>query len=127
MPRKPETNVCKKVEALNRRKALIDALITFITAHPDIASEATLQVLWGKTGLKFYDYALIIPGWNKGKIALRLAKSGSDWFDGTDSDAFYLMNRTVSKDVTNLSETQLDKLLERIYREANPDADEDED
>jgi hypothetical protein len=126
MPRKPETNVRKKVEALNRHKALIDALITFIAAHPDIASEATLQVLWGKTGLKFYDYAIIIPGWNKGKIALRLVKSGSDWFNSMDSDAVYRMNHTVSRNVMNLSEKQLDKLLDRIYWEANPDADQEE-
>jgi hypothetical protein len=127
MSLKPETNVRKKVEALTRHKALIDALITFITAHPDIASEATLQVLWGQTGLNFYDYAIIIPGWNKGKIGLRLVKSGSDWFNNMDPDAFYRMNHTVSKNVINLSEKQLAKLLERIYGEANPNADEEED
>lgn len=68
-----------------------------------------------------------MPQWNRGNIALRLVKSGSDWFNNMDSDAFYHMNHTVSKNVVNLSDKQPAKLLERIYREANPDADEDED
>src|SRR2546430_3463247 len=123
MKQNQKKSVRKKVKASTRHKALIDALITFITAHPGIASEATLQVLWGRTGLKFYDYATIIPGWNKGKIALRLVKSGSDWFNSMDCDAFYRINHTVSKNIMNLSEKQLAKLLDRIYWEANPDAD----
>jgi len=32
----------------------------------------------------------------------------------------------VAEDVSGMSDEQLDKLLDRMYREANPDADEEE-
>jgi hypothetical protein len=32
----------------------------------------------------------------------------------------------VSEDVINMSDEQLEELLDRVYREANPDADEDQ-
>jgi hypothetical protein len=43
-----------------------------------------------------------------------------------DSDANYRMERTVAEDVSGMSDRQLEKLLDKTYREANPDADEEE-
>jgi hypothetical protein len=83
----PETTVRKRVEALERRKALLDALITFVKAHPQLANESSLLALQnGGTGLKFPDYALIVPYFLDGKPALRLMKSGEDW-QNLDSEA----------------------------------------
>jgi hypothetical protein len=42
---KPELNVKKKVEALERRRAMLHALIAFVQAHPRIASKLTLGLL----------------------------------------------------------------------------------
>jgi hypothetical protein len=55
MPLKPQTSVKKKVAALERRKALLDALIAFVKTHPVVTSEAWLHPLRGKTGLKFLE------------------------------------------------------------------------
>jgi hypothetical protein len=79
---KPETNARKKVAALERRAAMLDALIDFLKAHPEITSDAVLHSLAGKTGLNFPDYALIVPNWKGGKAVLRLVKSGDDWITG---------------------------------------------
>jgi hypothetical protein len=47
---RPELAVKHKVKALERRKALIDALITYLQKHPDIAAASLLKPLNNKTG-----------------------------------------------------------------------------
>ena len=69
---RPEHNAKRKIQALERRKLLIDSLIAFMRTHPNISSEATLPPLRNRTGLYFYDIALIRPLRVKGKPVLRL-------------------------------------------------------
>ena len=121
---RPETSLRKKIEALERHKALADALITFIKARPDIAAESSLHQLHGKVGLSFPDYALIVPTWKAGKLTLRLVKSGEDWINTMESDEYDRMERIVAEDVSGMSGDELRTMLDRLYREANPDADE---
>lgn len=100
---------------------MLDALIRFVKAHPEVTSHAVLHPLAAKTGLNFPDYALIVPNWKNGKAMLRLVKSGDDWINTMDSDAYYQMERTIAEDVSDLSDRELEGLLDRMYREANPD------
>lgn len=132
MPLRPKIAVLKKVEVLERRKAMIDGLIKFMKKHPRITCEASVKGLdGGKNGLFFPDYALIVPYWNDGDIVLRLVKSGEDWTNNLDSEAYDKLERLVADDVSDVSDKELGKLLDGMYREANPDADgqeeEDED
>jgi hypothetical protein len=128
MPLKPRIAVRKKAEVLERRKVMIDALIKFMKKHPKITCDASVKGLeGGKNGLSFHDYALIVPYWNDGDIELRLVKSGEDWMNNLDSDAYQRLERLASDDVSDLTDAELEKLLDGMYREANPDAgDEDE-
>lgn len=125
MALKPETALRKKLEALGRHQAMLDALSAFIKGHPKLVSDYSIHQLHGKLGLKFSDYALIVPNWKSGKAVLTLVKSGDDWIN-MDSDAYYRMERTVAEDVSGMSDEQLENLLNKMYLEANPDADEDE-
>lgn len=101
---------------------MIDALIGFMNAHPSIACEANVKGLdGGKNGLSFPDYALIVPYWNGGEIQLRLLKSGEDW----DPAAHENLDRVVAEDVSGMTDSQLEHLLDGIFREANPN-DQDE-
>jgi hypothetical protein len=121
---KISTNARNKVEALQRRKALLDALIVFVKKHPEVAGEAVLQDFPGKTSLKFPEYALLLPRWKDGKAVLRLVKSGGDWINNLGFDAYLAMERLVKEDVMGISEQNLNGILDRLYREANPDDDE---
>src|SRR6266567_2370982 len=123
---KPDTSARKKVEALERRRAMLDALIRFVKAHPEVTSHAVLHPLAGKTGLNFPSYALIVPNWKDVKAVLRLVKSGEDWINSMDSDAYYHMERTIAEDVSGMSDKELEKLLDRMHQEANPDEEENE-
>ena len=105
---------------------MLDALIRFVKAHPEVTSHAVLHPLAGKTGLNFPSYALIVPNWKDDKAVLRLVKSGEDWINNMDSDAYYHMERTVAEDVSGMSDKELEKLLGRMYQEANPDEEENE-
>src|ERR1700677_1611920 len=99
-----ELNAKKKITALERQKALLDTLIAFIKAHPQIASQANLHPYSaGKIGLKFEEYALIVPNWKDGNAVLRLTKSGEDWINTMDADAYSNMERTVADDVSRVS------------------------
>jgi len=126
MPRNPETALRKKIETLERHRAMPEALIAFLRSHPHVAAESTIYQLHGKVGLNFPDYALIVPTWRGGKLSLRLVKSGEDWFGSMDADDFYRMEKVVIEDVTRIPDAELDEALDRLYQEANPDADEDE-
>lgn len=70
---RPETKAKRKIEALERRRALIDHLIEFIRTHPNAVDGADLHPLANRTGLR-YDYAVIRPLWdeNKNGVVLRL-------------------------------------------------------
>jgi hypothetical protein len=115
MPKRKNT-----VEVLERRKTVIDALIKFLKKHPKAAADAHVKGLdGGKNGLSFPDYALIVPYWNGGDIQLRLLKSGEDWMDES-------IDRLVSEDVSGVSAKEFEEMLDEMYREANPD-DDDED
>jgi hypothetical protein len=115
MPKRKNT-----VEVLERRKTVIDALIKFLKKHPKAAADAHVKGLdGGKNGLSFPDYALIVPYWNGGDIQLRLLKSGEDWMDES-------IDRLVSEDVSGVSDKEFEEMLDEMYREANPD-DDDED
>jgi hypothetical protein len=58
---KPDTALRKKLEALERHKAMMDTLATFLKAHPTIAAKCSIHQLYGKLGLKFDEYALVVP------------------------------------------------------------------
>lgn len=118
---KPELNAKKKVEALERRRAMLDALIAFIQAHPQITSEAVLHPLTGKTGLFFTEYALVVPRWKDGRPMLRLVKSGDAWLNSMDSDRYFKMERIVAEDVSGMSDEELERLLDGMYRQVSDD------
>lgn len=52
------------LEVLERRKAMIDALIKFLKKHPTAADAHVKGLDGGKNGLSFPDFALIVPYWN---------------------------------------------------------------
>ena len=56
-----------------------------------------------------------------------MVKSGEDWMNSMDGDDYYRMERRVANAVSKMSENKLEKLLDRLYRQANPDADDEED
>jgi hypothetical protein len=126
MALKPETALRKRLEALGRHQAMLDALSAFIKGHPKLVGDYSIHQLHGKLGLKFSDYALIVPNWKSSKAVLTLVKSGDDWINTMESDAYYRIERTVAEDVSGMSDEQLENLLDKMYREANPDVDEDE-
>jgi hypothetical protein len=80
----------------------------------------------GGTGLKFPDYALIVPYFLDGKPALRLMKSGDVW-PNLDSEAYEKLEREVAEDVSGISGRKIGALLEQMFRKANPDYEEEED
>jgi hypothetical protein len=114
---KPETALQKKLETLERHKP---------KTHPKIAAKCSIYPLQGKLGLKFDEYALVVPYVKKGGgFVLKLIKSGDDWRTKADSDD--LVERVASEDVSNTPEVELEKLLDSVNREINPDAEEEED
>jgi hypothetical protein len=122
---KPETALRKKLEALERQKTMLDAMGSFLKAHPQTASECSIHQLHGKLGLKFGEHALVVPYQKKsGGTVLKLFKSGEDWYNNFDADELY-GKRVVSEDVNWMTDEQLKELLDKVYREANPEEDEE--
>ena len=76
---RPELNAKRKIEALERRRALIDTLIEFVRTHPESASDGRLHALANRTGLR-YDYAVVRPIWEKDRVVLRLEKYLENWY-----------------------------------------------
>jgi hypothetical protein len=76
---RPELNAQRKILALERRRALVEALIHFIRTHPEAASEGRLVPLAHRTGLR-YDFAVIRPMWKNGRVVLRLENYLEEWF-----------------------------------------------
>jgi hypothetical protein len=129
---RPETKAKRKIEALERRRALIDHLIEFIRSHPNAVDEANLHPLANRTGLR-YDFAVIRPLWDKDKngVVLRLEKWLEDWYGQygeEDSDWMAIKkSRIVSDDVTDTPDGELCEMLETIHCELIPeDCEEDE-
>jgi hypothetical protein len=107
---------------LKRRKVLTDALITFIRTHPNVSSDAVLRPLRNRTGLYFYDIAIIRPLWVKDKVVLRLEKYTEDWaYRDPDYDQFDTSERMVCEDVSKMSEEDLVEIIEKLDRELHPD------
>jgi hypothetical protein len=125
MARQLSTNIRKKITAIERRKAMLDALIKFIIRHPRLTEESRVKHLQeGKTGLQFGDYALIVPHWKDERVVLRLFRSGEDWLNNLDEKAQDRLQRFVSEDISRTSNKELDRLLEKLFWEANPDYEE---
>jgi hypothetical protein len=124
VPQNPKIKAHKRIETLQHHKALIDALIRFIRAHPTIMGDAQIISLYGKHALAFPQYALIIPYWSLGNITLRLVKAGEDWGNVRGYDR---MEKVVADDISGTSDKRLHRLLDGMYREVNPDGDEDDD
>ena len=115
------TALQKKLETLERHKTMVDTLATFLKAHPTIAAECLIHQLHGKLGLKFDEYALVVPYVKKGGgFVLKLVKSGEDWLTDEPDE------RVASEDVSGMSDDELNQLLHSVYHEANPDAKEEE-
>ncbi|MBZ5524357.1 MAG: hypothetical protein LAP21_19140 [Acidobacteriia bacterium] len=77
---KPEANVKKKVQALERRKEQIDWLIAFLQSHPLVASEGTLHPLGYRLGSISPSMRSSRPLYGKnGQHLLRLEKYGEKW------------------------------------------------
>lgn len=114
------------IEILERRKAMIDALITFVSKHPNAAAGTLVKGLNdGKNGLSFPDYALIVPYWNNGDVQLRLLKSGEDWLFGPNSEAYEKLDKLVAKDVSDMTDHELEHLLNEMCQEANGEDESD--
>ena len=129
---RPEPKAKRKIEALERRRALIDHLIEFIRSHPNAVDGANLHPLANRTGLR-YDFAVIRPLWDKDKngVVLRLEKWLEDWYGQygeEDSDWMAIKkSRIVSEDVTDTPDGKLCEMLETIHCELIPeDCEEDE-
>jgi hypothetical protein len=119
---RPELNAQRKIMALERRRALIDALIDFIRTHPESASEGRLVPLAHRTGLR-YDFAVIRPLWKNGHVTLRLEKYLEEWYAIHPEDNLWMEvspNRIVRQDVTAMSDEELCELLDNVHHELIP-------
>jgi hypothetical protein len=126
MPLKPEAALRKRVKTLERHKATYDMMIDFLKTHPTIVTECSIHQLTGKLGLKFGEYALAVPYHTKGGgFTLRLIKSGEDWTNNHDSNEMF-GKRLAAEDITNMPDEELEKLLDSVRQEANPDGDFDD-
>ena len=125
----PELNAKKKIIALERRRALIDALIEFIRTHPASASLGYLHPLAHRTGLRYY-YAVIRPMWKDNKVVLRLEKYLEEWYVLHPEDYYWMgvsPNLIVREDVSGMTDEELVELLDEVHHELIPDDFEDED
>jgi hypothetical protein len=127
----PETKAKRKIEALERRRALIDHLIEFIRTHPNAVDGADLHPLANRTGLR-YDYAVIRPLWDKSNngVVLRLEKWLEDWEGQYGYDDVEWMGiskkRIVTEDVTAIPDEKLCQMLDDIHCELIPEDCEEE-
>jgi hypothetical protein len=127
---RPETKAKRKIEALERRRSLIDALIEFIRTHPLSVDGAHLHPLANRAGLR-YDYAVIRPLWVDDRVVLRLEKWLENWIELYPDD-FEPMgvskDRIACEDVTTVPDEKLVEMLDDIHYELIPeDFEEEED
>ena len=129
MPISPAANAKRKIDALERRRVLIEALIEFIRTHPLSVDGAHLHPLANRTGLR-YDYAVIRPLWDKDEVVLRLEKYLENWSELNPDDFEYMgvsAGRIVCEDVSQISDDKLLAMLEDLHYELIPeDFEEDE-
>ena len=119
---RPELNVKKKVQALERRKEELDALIAFVKNHPLTACECTLRPLNNRPGLYFADYAIIRPVHDGSKARLRLEKYAENWYAlHPEDDRFDFTRRTVIKDVSEMPDAALLEMLDEVHQEMIPE------
>ena len=78
-----------------------------------------------RTGLYFYDTAIIRPLWVKGKPVLRLEKYTETITSSEGYDPFDLDARMVCEDVSRMSETKLVRILNKLEKELHPDDDDE--
>ena len=125
---RPELNAKNKIKALERRKALLDALIEFIQTHPNVSSDFVIQPLHSKTGMLFLGVALIRPLWARDKVVLRLEKYPDDWLERypEGSDPEDASKRTVCEDVSHMPEHELELIIDKLHRELVPEDFEEE-
>jgi hypothetical protein len=116
MTLKPETALRKRLENVDRHLAMLKALRRFIKKHRKLVTRYSIHPLnWqGTIGLKFSDYALIVPHYTGGQAVLTLVKSGEAW-DGYEGE------RTVEDDVSEMSTKQVTKLLDDMHPDAHED------
>ena len=121
---RPEIKAKRKIEALERRRSLIDALIEFIRTHPSSVDGSKLIPLANRTGLR-YDFAVIRPLWAKGGVALRLEKWLEEWYElhPEDFDEFMVIspNRIVKEDVSDIPDEELSEMLDDLHYELIPE------
>jgi hypothetical protein len=116
---RPTLNAQRKIRALERRKALLDALILFLRKHPNVAAASTLKPLANRTGLYFCDFAIIRPLWVKDHVVLRLERYFDEMFvvDPDSYDGLDRSKQAVHADVTNVSDEELEELLTKLEQE----------
>jgi hypothetical protein len=125
-----ETKAKRKIESLERRRALIDHLIEFVRTHAKSVDGANLHPLANRTGLRF-DFAIIRPLWDKNKngVVLRLEKWLEDWYGqyGED-DEWMAINKSkiAGEDVTDIPDEKLCEMLDTIHFELTPEDFEEE-
>ncbi len=127
---RPETKAKRKIEALERRRALLDGLIEFVRTHPLSVDGAQLHPLAHRTGLR-YDYAVIRPLWLKDRVVLRLERWLENWNELYPDDIEPMgvsKNRIACEDVTSMPDEKLVEMLDDIHYQLIPeDFEEEED
>jgi hypothetical protein len=111
------TKTEKKITAIERRKAMLDALLKFCLQRQTLTEGSRLKSLNNaKTGLQFGEHALIVPNWKDDRVILTLFRSGEDW---TNHKGKYKW--MVAEDVSKMTSAQLERMLDKLFYEANPD------
>ena len=75
--------------------------------------------------MQFGEYALIAPHWKDDRAVLQLFRSGEDWLNNFDEKTLARLERLVAEDVSKMSSAQLERMLNKMFHEANPDYEED--
>jgi hypothetical protein len=117
-----EAALNKKLRYLQNRIAMTEALMAFLRKHPAVASRTINWHLSNKPALCFEEKAFIrtmnVKG--KDKVALRLERYVEDFNDGDPE------RRVICDDVSDLSPTELDKVLKKVRVDLSKTAEEDE-
>lgn len=125
MERRLSGKTQRKVDAIERRKAMLDALLKFCLQRQFLTEESRLKPLReGKTGLQFGEYALIVPNWKGDRVALTLFRSGEDWINTFSEQELARIESIAAEDVSKMAGGQLQRLLDKMFHEANPDCEE---
>jgi|ERR1051325_11172441 hypothetical protein len=127
MPATSKTRLQKRLEIIDRHKRMLDALKKFVKKHPRLINEYSVKELNGaKLGFKFGDYVLIVPMVKNENVMLQLWKSGEDWLFNMGNDAYTHMDKLANEDVSGMTTRQIEKPLDELFLEANPEAEDEE-